>query len=84
MGIRSLVRGDKGFKTIARGTPENKWSEDEISFFNKENNGSIFEGEMYLQYAPLAEEAEIVSVKRVGIDKTNFADELLGFRRKVN
>lgn len=84
LALRSLVRGDKGFKTIARGTPENKWSEDEISFFNTENESSIFEGEMYLQHAPLTEEAGIVSVKRVGIDKTIFADERLGFRRKVS
>lgn len=83
LALRSLVRGDDGFKSIKRGTPENGWSADEINFFRQEKeneNLSIFEGEMYLQPASLPTEVEIIGVKRVGIEKTKFADELLGFR----
>lgn len=82
LALRSLVRGDQGFRPIKRGDLNSKWSKDEISFFHRVNNNSIFNDEMFLQHNPLPEKIEIESVKRVGIEKTNFSEELLGFRRK--
>jgi len=82
LALRSLVRGDDGFKPVKRGSQNNKWSVEEISFFERMYGRSIFGSEMHLEYAPLDEVIKVDAVARIGIDKTNYATENLGFRRR--
>ncbi len=79
LALRSLVRGDRGFESIKRGSAESRWSEGEIDFFSRTNNKSVFGSEMYLQHDPLSEKIVVDSAERVGIKKTKFATEELRF-----
>jgi hypothetical protein len=82
LALRSLVRGNEGFKPIKRGSPA-KWSKEEVSFFEQMNSKPVFGHEMYLEFDPLSEEVKIQEVTRVGIDSTNYAQEKLGFMREI-
>ncbi len=82
VALRSLVRGDQGFKPIKRGSPLGKWSNAEIDFFNRENSSSIFNGPMRVEYDPLIEKIEVTPVARIGLGNKQFAKELLGFRAR--
>lgn len=78
LALRCLVRGNKGFAPIKRGSP-GQWSNIEIAFFKKMNAVSIFGHEMYLTYAPFPEKLKIKKKPRIGIENSNYAQENLGF-----
>lgn len=83
LALRSLARGDDGFKTIKRGSQGSKWSEEEVSFFERMNSKPVFGKEMYLGYDPLNEKVKVKEVPRIGISNTNYAQEELGFMREM-
>lgn len=84
VALRSLVRGDEGFKRIKRGSSEAKWTEEEVSFFKRLNSECIFGCEMYLAYSPLDKKAEVSALPRIGIDGTRYFDKKLRFVRVAN
>lgn len=82
LALRSLVRGDDGFKKIPRGSHDSKWSEEEKAFLEDMNRKSIFDNEIYLKHCPLLEEVSIAGVERVNVDDSILEHyEKLGFRR---
>ncbi len=81
LALRSLMRGDAGFKPIKRGSPEHGWSGEEKAIFERMNNQPIFGGEISLEHDPLSKSIIPQKIPRIGIKKTKFAALELGFRR---
>ncbi len=77
--LRGIVRGDKGFETVKRGSSEAKWSEEEKDFFKRINNQSIFGNEIQLIYEPITPKLKLRSIKRIGIENTSHANLNLRF-----
>lgn len=81
VALRSLVRGDSGFRPVKRGSDLSGWSEGEIGFFRRMNGRDIFGNEMYLIPSPSDRDVEIVALPRIGIDGTRYSDKKLRFVR---
>lgn len=78
--LRSLIRGDEGFKKIARGSEESGWSGSEDIFFREMNRKSIFGHKLHLAYAPTIEKVKPETATRVGLNKKKqYAQEPLRF-----
>lgn len=82
--LRVLLRGDDGFLPITRKkAPQHfGWSETEKEILQKLNGAHIFNnatGIALIRSARDSSDLKIVEKKRVGIDKTKYADELLRF-----
>lgn len=79
LALRSLMRGDAGFKKIPQGQGLSTWTETEKEFFKRFNNHPIFGGEMELVQRPGHFTGKIEALERIGIDNKSHAKEKLRF-----
>ncbi|MBK7962454.1 MAG: hypothetical protein IPK04_15460 [Bdellovibrionales bacterium] len=81
--LRVLLRGEDGHRTISQGSNEAAWSDEEREILKKLNQADIFENELGIELVfssrPIDKKAQILSGKRIGVDKTRFANVNLRF-----
>jgi len=77
--LRGIVRGNKGFEAIPRGSLEANWSQEEKDFFKRMNNHSIFGGDLKLVYDPIQPKLKIKPCRRVGVENTSHGELNLRF-----
>ncbi|AGH95091.1 hypothetical protein [Pseudobdellovibrio exovorus] len=86
--LRVLLRGDIGFLPISRKkTPQNfGWSEKEKMILQELNGADIFRNSTGIELVPSSRDftdLKIIAKKRIGIEKTKYANELLRFCTSV-
>lgn len=77
--LRSIMRGDEGFKKIPHGLGLNTWTDSEKEFFKRFNNHAIVGGEIELVWRPGHYSGKITSHERIGIENKSHAKEKLRF-----
>lgn len=81
--LRVLLRGDAGHKKISRDSSEFGWSEKEKKILCELNGKNIFENDVGIKLVRSdrhdIDKIKIVAAKRVGIEKTKFAELKLRF-----
>ncbi len=81
--LRVLLRGEAGHRSIPQGSKEAAWSDEEREILKKLNQADIFDNELGIELVfsprPNDKKVQISSGKRIGVDKTRFANVNLRF-----
>lgn len=83
LALRAILRGHSGFEPMPRGPKNTCWTNVEAKILTDLNNADIFENStgiiLVRKKRPYPERFKIKTNKRIGIENTRFADELLQF-----